>query len=72
MVKYELSPLNLVQELFVFMTALCEGATEIGMQGQAEDDAGQIHALANSLRETGLRLILISEAITMITPRDES
>lgn len=72
MVKYELSPLNLVQELFVFMTALCEDATDIAMQGQAEDDAEQIHALANRLRETGLRLILISEAITMITPHRDA
>jgi hypothetical protein len=54
------------------MTALCKDATEIAMQGQAEDDAPQIHLLANGLRQTGLRLILISEAVAMIAPTEEA
>lgn len=65
----ELSPLAIVQELFAFMTALCEDAGDLAMQGQADDDAEQITSLANRLREAGHRLILLSEAVTTIIDR---
>lgn len=64
--RRDFSPIALIQELFAFMTALCEDATDIAMQGHADDDPEQLTALANSLRETGHRLIVLSEAVTTI------
>lgn len=48
---HELSPLAVIQELFAFMTAICEDASDLAMQGQADDDAEQITSLANRMRE---------------------
>lgn len=65
----ESSPLAIIQELFAFMTALCEDASDLAMQGQAEDDVEQITSLANRLREMGHRLTVLSDAVNAITAR---
>ena len=65
----ELSAIVVIQELFAFMTALCEDANDIAMQGHAEDDAEQIVALANRLHEAGRRLMTLSDAAVAITQR---
>lgn len=67
--RHEPSPLAIIQELFAFMTALCEDSGDLAMQGQADDDVEQITSLANRLRETGHRLIVLSEAVTAICDR---
>lgn len=51
------------------MTALCEDGTDPAMQGQGEVDVAQIQTLASRLRETGHRLVVLSEAVTAIMPR---
>ncbi len=51
------------------MTALCQDANDIAMQGHAEDDAEQIVALANRLHEAGHRLMTLSDAAIAVTQR---
>ena len=63
----ESSPLAIIQELFAFMTTLCEDASDLAMQGQAEDDVEQITSLSNRLREAGHRLTVLSDAVNAIT-----
>lgn len=65
----ESSPLAIMQELFTFMTALCQDASDLAMQGQVEDDVEQITSLANRLREAGHRMTVLSEAVNAITAR---
>lgn len=65
----EPSPLAIIQELFAFMTALCEDGGDLAMQGQADDDVEQIASLANRLRETGHRLTVLCEAVAAICDR---
>lgn len=67
--RREPSPLTVVQELFAFMTALCEDAGDLAMQGQADDDAEQITSLTNRLRETSQRLAVLCDAVTTIIDR---
>lgn len=65
----EPSPLAVIQEVFAFMTALCEDASDLAMQGQAEDDAEQITSLVNRLREAGHRLTVLCDAVITIIDR---
>jgi len=65
----EPAALSVIQELFAFMTALCEDANDIATQGHAEDDAEQIVSLANRLHEAGHRLMTLSDAAIAITQR---
>ncbi len=65
----EPSPLAVIKELFAFMTALCEDANDLALQGQAEDDVEQITSLSNRLREAGHRLTVLSQAVNAITER---
>lgn len=64
-----ISSIPVIQALFAFMTALCEDANDVAMQGHAEDDADQIVALANRLHEAGHRLMTLSDAAIAITQR---
>ncbi len=67
--RHQPAPLAVIQELFAFMTELCEDANDLTMQGHAEDDVEQITSLANRLREAGRRLSVLSDAVNALTER---
>lgn len=61
--------LQVIHELFVLMTALCEDGAEIALQGQGGSDPNEIIQLADRMREAGHRIAVIAGAVGFIPLR---
>ena len=61
--------LQLIHDLFVLMTALCEDAAEVALNGQGGTDPAEFIRLADRMREAGHHIAVIASAVGFIPLR---